>query len=303
MPRLDTVAIMSPGDMGHTAGMRLREGGLRVIAWLEGRSERTRALAREAGIEEVPSLDELVREADALLSILVPAQAEPAAATVADALARTGADLLYADCNAIAPQTARRIGERITATGGRLVDVSIIGGPPQPGGGTRFYASGPFSRMFAALGERGLGVVDMAGEAGDASALKMCYAALTKGLTAIATELLAAARLLGVSEALQAELRDSQAPLYERITRSLGSMAERSRRWVGEMEEIAATFAAVGLPRATYLGAAEVYELVGRTPLADRTPEDASARPTPEELIDAVARLAAARSGGAPGGA
>jgi len=290
-----TVAIVSPGDMGHTVGQRLREGGLRVITCLRGRGDHTRRLAEEAGIEDVRSYDDLVGEAQILLSIVPPAVAEDVAAVVGESLAKTGSDLLYADCNAISPQTARRIEQRITPAGGRFVDACIIGGPPQPDGSTRFYASGPFSRMFTALGEHGLSVVDMAGDIGDASALKMCYAALTKGLTAISAQLLAAARLLGIFEALEEELRASQGALYERITRGLPSMPARARRWVGEMEEIAATFAYVGLPRSTYLGAAEVLQLVGETPLADRLPEDPP--PTAAEVLEALSRIASIRGG------
>ena len=100
-----TVAIMSPGDMGHAVAARLRAHGLRVITCLEERSARTRALAEQAGVEAVPDDDTLVRQADLLLSILVPAQAEQLARRIAAAIERTGKELLYVDCNAIAPES------------------------------------------------------------------------------------------------------------------------------------------------------------------------------------------------------
>lgn len=125
---LNTIGILSPGDMGHSVGNVLREYGLRVIAYLGDRSERTRALAREAQIEAVPSYQALVREADAILSILVPAQAMAAAELVAQALRETGAHFLYVDCNAIAPQTVQAVGNVIMQASGRFVDASIIGG-------------------------------------------------------------------------------------------------------------------------------------------------------------------------------
>ena len=131
---MKAIGILSPGDMGHTVGQRLKANGLRVVAQLADRSERTRQLAANAGIEEVSSYEALVEEADIVLCILVPAEAEAAAKTVAASLRRTGADLLYADCNAIAPQTTKKIGETISDAGGRFVDASIIGAAASRGG-------------------------------------------------------------------------------------------------------------------------------------------------------------------------
>src|SRR3954471_14585534 len=115
-----SVGILSPGDMGHTVGAVLREHGLRLLTCLDGRSERTRALAAEAGFEDMPTHEDLVVAADIILCILVPAEAPGVAAQVARAIRATGADVLYADCNAIAPQTVRAIGETIMAAGGRF---------------------------------------------------------------------------------------------------------------------------------------------------------------------------------------
>jgi L-threonate 2-dehydrogenase len=149
-----TIAIMSPGDMGHAVGGVLRDAGLRVISQLNGRSERTRGLAARAGIEAVADDAALVREADMLLSILVPAAATALAERIARAVRRSGGALLYADCNAIAPQTARHIAEIVEGAGARFVDAGIIGPPPKPGASsTRFYASGPEAATFARLGE------------------------------------------------------------------------------------------------------------------------------------------------------
>jgi 3-hydroxyisobutyrate dehydrogenase-like beta-hydroxyacid dehydrogenase len=286
---LETVGILSPGHMGHTVGRVLGSHGLRVIACLEGRSERTRSLAKRAGIADVGTYEALVREADVIMSILVPAQAKRAAQVVARAISEAGVEVVYADCNAIAPQTVRQIGELITEAGGRFVDASIIGPPPSQGRRTRFYASGPHVSAFEELSGFGLEVVALGGQIGQASAIKMCYAALTKGLTAICAELLTAAELLGVSQALKRELQTSQTTLYERMERQLPGMPMRSRRWVGEMEEIARTFEGVGLPPGTYAGAADVYRFVGGTELAELTPEDAGPHPALAEVISALA--------------
>ena len=282
---MKTVGILSPGDMGHTVGERLKSNGLRVVAHLADRSERTRGLAAKAGIEEVDSYDALVEEADIVLCILVPAEAGAAAQKVADALGRTGADLLYADCNAIAPQTTIEIGETITEAGGRFVDASIIGPPPRGEGTTRFYASGKHANELAKLNDYGLDVPVISDRIGDASAIKMCYAGLTKGLTALCVELLVAAEALGIREALFAEYNLSQAAMLKRMEGGLPGMPPKSRRWVGEMEEISATMAGVGMTGKFHDGAADIYRFVGDSTLADRTPEDPDA-PTLEEMLE-----------------
>src|SRR4051794_30662947 len=267
-----TVGILSPGDMGHTVGAVLRAGGLHLVTCLEGRSARTRALAAEAGFEEVPTFDELVVTADIILCILVPAEAPGVARRVADAIRATHADVLYADCNAIAPQTVRAIGEEITGAGGRFADVGIIGSPPrQPG--TRFYASGPGAREFAALNDFGLDVRVIDGEIGKASGLKMCYGALTKGLQALGTELLLAARLMGLDETLRAEQEASTPDVLAWLQRSVPTMPPKAYRWVGEMEEIAATFGDLGLTPQIFQGIADLYRFVAETPIGKESPE------------------------------
>ncbi|HRJ42644.1 MAG: DUF1932 domain-containing protein [Caldilineaceae bacterium] len=282
-----TIGILSPGDMGHAVGGRLAEKGLRVVAALGERSGRTQRLAAQVGIEDVGDYAGLVTASDAILCILVPAEAEATAQGVADALAATGISLLYADCNAIAPQTVRRIAGIIGGAGSRFVDASIIGGPPRPGYTPRFYASGPGAAEFAALNDCGLEVVQMGERVGDASAIKMCYGALTKGQSALYTELLVAAEALGVSDALTGEFRKSQADALKRMD-GLPGMPPKSRRWVGEMEEIAATFAAVGLTPKIFEGAADLYRFVGDTALADRNPEDPG-KPSLGEMVRQLA--------------
>jgi 3-hydroxyisobutyrate dehydrogenase-like beta-hydroxyacid dehydrogenase len=286
-----TVAIMSPGDMGHAVAALLRGHDLRVITCVDGRSARTRALAEQAGVETVAGDDSLVREADLLLSILVPAQAENLARRIAAALERTRTELLYVDCNAIAPQTARRIGALVEAAGARFVDAGIIGPPPGAGTRTPIYASGAHARDFAALRAFGLDVRPIGERPGDASAVKMCYAALTKGTTALMTELAVAAERLGVAAVLRQELAESQPAARERMANTVPAMIPKAHRWVGEMEEIASTFAACGLTPKTYLGAAEIYDFVAQTALGRIAPEPWREQSrTLEEIIAALAK-------------
>ncbi|MCI0526195.1 MAG: DUF1932 domain-containing protein [Nitrospira sp.] len=302
MMSLKTVGILSPGDMGHAVGRVLNTHGLRVMTCLQGRSERTRWLAKQANIEEVSTYPELVREAGLILSILVPAHAMQVAQEVvramteARALGKTNVKTLYADCNAISPRTACQIGEIITKAGGCFVDASIIGPPPGKGGSTRFYASGSEVDTFAELVRFGLEVYPLGEKIGQASAIKMCYAALTKGLIALGTELLITAEVLGVFKALKEEFKLSQSILYERMERQLPAMPMKSRRWIGEMEEIAATFEQVGLTPKMLAGAADVYRFVGNTQLADRTPEDQNALPSLTEVISILSSYLPDRS-------
>lgn len=289
---IQTVAILTPGDMGHSVGNVLRHAGLRVITCLRGRSPRTAALAAGAGIEDVPDLETLVVEADVVLSILAPSAAIEMAEAVAGAIRITGADLCYVDCNAVSPQTVRRMAELFSGTRARFVDAGIVGGPPKPGNATaRFYASGEHADEFAQLAACGLDIPVLGPEIGQASGLKMCYAAMTKGFTALATELLVAAKAMGLEDALRAEHSQGQQAIFNWYSRSIPGMPPKAGRWVGEMEEIAATFEHLGLTPRILLGAADLYRFVGETPLGSETPES---RSRGQSLDDAIAELASA---------
>ena len=276
-----TIGLLSPGDMGHTIGAMLRRHGARLLTCLAGRSERTRALAATAGFEDTPTLEELVRECDILLSVLVPASARDTAQRVSAAITREGTargrDLLYADCNAIAPRTVTTIGEAITGAGARFADVGIIGPPPRKAGTTRFYASGPGAAEFATLEHYGLGVRVLDGPVGQASGFKMCYGALTKGIQALGTELLVAAQLLGLDEALAAEQRERVPELRAHLERAVPSCPPKAHRWVGEMEEIATCFADLGLTPRILQGAGDLFAFVAGTPIGKESPESRDA--------------------------
>jgi 3-hydroxyisobutyrate dehydrogenase-like beta-hydroxyacid dehydrogenase len=254
--------------MGHAVGARLRARGATVTTCLTDRSERSARRARAAGMVEAANDEALVCAADVFLSIVPPGAALATAERIATALARTGTSLLYVDCNAIAPATVEVVAHAVTLAGARFADAAIIGGPPHDGGpGPRFYASGTEANAFLKLREYGLEVRVIEGEAGRASALKMSYGALTKGLTALAGELLIAAKKGGVGEPLAQELGESQRELRQWIGRQLPKMPPKAYRWVAEMEEVAKTFEACGLPGAMLRGAAEFYAFVANSPL------------------------------------
>ena len=270
---IGTVAILSPGDMGHAVGQRLRENELDVVTCLAGRSERTRNLAAKAGIRDVSTMEELVEQSDLIMSMTVSAAVPGLCRGIADALAATGAGVLFAECNAIAPQLARELEPVITDAGGQFVDVSIIGGPPRPGYSPHFYASGENAAAFGQLNDFGLTVLTLDGEVGQASGIKMCYAAMTKGSWALYTELLVAAELMGLTEPLLAEFQSGQQAVLQRMERTIPTVPPRSRRWVSEMEEIRDTFAHLGMTPRLFEGVAEMYEFIGGTPLGEESPE------------------------------
>ncbi len=282
---VETVAIISPGDMGHAVGRLLRENGLRVITCLAGRSPRTRGLSQQAGIADVPTLDELVQEADILLSITVSEAVPGLCKEVAGVLRRTGADLLFAECNAIAPQLSRDMEKIITGAGGRYVDASIIGGPPKDGHCPRFYASGPNAVELQQLEPCGLDVRVIGPEVGQASGIKMCYAALTKGSAALQAQLLMAAEIMGLSKPLQEEFENSEPTAWKRMEGFIPALPARSRRWVSEMLEIEATFGGLGLTPHIFQGVAEMYRLIGSSPYGEETPETRDLSRTCDQTI------------------
>jgi len=258
--------------MGHSIGGVLQANGLQVLTCLSERSSRTRDLAARSGFSDTANLEELVTRSDIVLCVLVPAEATIVAKSVASAVRATNADILYVDCNAIAPGTVRGIAEIILSSGAKFADVGIIGPPPRKPG-TRFYASGPGAIELAALSAFGLDIRIIGDEAGQASGLKMCYGALTKGLQALGTELLVAARLMGLEEILRDEQKESIPDVLGWLERGIPSMPPRAYRWVGEMDEIASCFADLGLTPNMFTGAADIYRFVAETSIGKESPE------------------------------
>ena len=282
-----TVAILAPGEMGHAVGAVLRQGGLHVITNLAGRSTQTAQRAKAAGIEPVADDATLVQSADILLSISPPAEALGIARRIAAALRAASSPLVYVDCNAIAPRTTCEVGDIVGAAGAVFVDGGIIGPPPKPGDGkTRLYVSGAEAARVVALARPGLDIRAVDGAPGAASALKMCYASLTKGMMALATQALVSAETLGVSGALRAEMATSRADVLADIERNLPRVPPKAYRWVAEMEEIASTFTESGFSPQVFDGIARVFRMVADSPLGRATPE------TRGTLADYVGTLA-----------
>ncbi len=290
---IERVAIFAPGDMGHALARVLVAKGVTVTTNLSDRSDRTRALAQAAGIVDTEDDVEAVDGADVLFSILPPSLALELAQRLASSLALARAKPIYVDLNAIAPASAVEVGEVIEGIGVPFVDGGIIGGPPRSasGMGPRLYVSGHEDDVarVVELRQAGLDMRAVPGGVGAASALKMSYAAVTKGLTALAIQSLASAKAYGVGKELDAEMVASLRMLRERFDRSLPDMAPKAYRWVGEMEEIARTFNDVGLDPQIFMGAAETYRLVAGTQLGKEVPENRTIGFTADEVSEIIA--------------
>jgi 3-hydroxyisobutyrate dehydrogenase-like beta-hydroxyacid dehydrogenase len=245
------IGLLHPGAMGAAVGAALVGNGHDVFWVSGGRSDDTRARADAGGLTDAVTLDALAERSDIVISICPPEHA----ATVARGVRAAGFDGVFVDANAIAPQTAKRIAP--------TVDGGVIGGPPRRAGTTRLYLSGSRAGEVAALFSGS--VLDarvLDDRIGTASALKMTYAAYTKGLAALLIAVRATARADGVDEYLLDEWAISQPDLAATSDFARASAGPKAWRWIAEMEEIAATFAAAGEPDGFHRAAADVYRKV-----------------------------------------
>ena len=252
------VAVIAPGAMGSAVGRRLSDHGVQVVTLLEGRSAdsvRRAEAARMIGVAP----DELCR-ADIFLSIVPPGEAVALAKRLSANFATAPKKPVYADCNAINPRTVKGIARIIESAGCDFVNAGIIGGPPRDGApGPVLYLSGAHAAAAAELGRFGLECRVLDGDVGAASALKMSYAGITKGLTALASMMILAAHRAGTGGDLHAELEASQPTLLAWFERQIPSMFAKAYRWVAEMEEIAEFVEDDGAARELFESTAKLY--------------------------------------------
>jgi putative dehydrogenase len=253
-----TVAVIAQGTMGAGVGGRLVEKGVDVITSLAGRSEGSAGRAAKAGMRDVPEAD--IVKAEIVLSIVPPSEALALAERLAPHLTRAARKPLYIDCNAVSSEMVKRIAAVIAPTGAPFADGGIIGGPPKSGyDGPAIYIAGAPAGALDLLARGGLSVKPLDGPVGAASALKMSYASISKGLTAIASASILAAAKYGASDALYAELASSQKGILPVIARSVPEMHAKAYRFVGEMEEIADHFGRASSAE-IYHGMAQLYQ-------------------------------------------
>ena len=248
------VGLLHPGEMGSALAAVLRARDVSVLWASADRSAETTRRAQDADLEDARTVDEVARRSDIILSVCPPHAAEHVARSVA------GFQGVFVDANAVAPATARAIASIVEATGARYVDGGIIGPPPRDGAATRLYLAGAQAPEVAELFINSAVAARVLPDRNDAaSALKMVYAAWTKGTAALVLAIRAVARAEGVEETLLDEWRHSLPDLPERSRRAARSAAAKGWRWVAEMEEIASTFGATGLPTGFHQAAAEVF--------------------------------------------
>ncbi|MFI5267061.1 MAG: DUF1932 domain-containing protein [Chloroflexota bacterium] len=300
------VAVLSPGEMGSNVGRILVEGGKRVLTCLEGRGPGSAERAEQAGFTCISDLAELVAQVELVVSVVPPAAAEPVARLVAQSLTvrgepgfgdgksagRSAAEssaralaqgrrLLYLDANSIGPETAERIAKCVTDAGADFVDGCIIGGARDLRGRSRFYLSGPSAQVVAEVLQP-LNVSVLGARPGQASAFKVLYAGVTKGLSAMGMELLAGAELLGVSDELLEKLRLDWPNVADFFARNLPGLPPRAKRRAQEMEELAETLEHLGIAAPVARGAQ-----VGLEAVAERYDRE---RPHEAETLDEVTR-------------
>lgn len=293
-----TIAILSPGNMGGAVGAQLRKSGYDVIGCLAGRSDFTRRKAEEAGFRDVADMDALVSEADLILSILDPAKAVEIAEQVAAAMKSTGRTPVFADCNATSPATAAALNAVIEGAGGKFVDVGIIGGAP-----TRrenfpmFCTSGPHAALLEELHEKAVLIECIGPDIGQGSAIKICNGAYNKGAFALYTSVMLAAEHYGCTQFLRERLPSAQAGTVERLDNAILRLPSLSGRYIGEMEQVAETFAAIGLTPDIHKGAADLFRMLNTSPLATERREEIDPDRTVPDVLRMLSDLLPGKTG------
>jgi 3-hydroxyisobutyrate dehydrogenase-like beta-hydroxyacid dehydrogenase len=247
--------------MGSAVAKRLTSCGVQVQTSLAGRSAATIARAHAAGMAD--ATDAQLAQADFILSIVPPGQAVAMAERLAPVMRTAKSKPVYVDCNAVSPGTVLRIDRVVREAGAKFVDGGIIGPPPDVDSTkTRIYLSGEDAAKVAVLQQYGLSTPVQPGPVGAASAMKMSYAGITKGFTAIGAAMMLAATRAGSADALVAEMQVSQPTLLKWLTSQMPKMHSKAYRWVAEMEEIASFVGEDEPGSGFYEAAARLYEKI-----------------------------------------
>ena len=289
------IGILSPGNMGSAVGAHLKQSGYDVVTCLAGRSDYTKRKTDEAGIRDTETLNELVKQADLILSILDPGKAVLIAEQVAISMTETHTRTVFADCNATSPATAKQIQNLIEGVGGVFIDVGIIGGAPtRRDNFPNFFTSGGDAALLDELDGKGVKIRYLGSEIGHGSAIKICNGAYNKGAFALYTTVMLAAEYYGFADFLRERLPNSQAGNVERLEEAVIRLPTLAERYVGEMEQVAETFDSIGLTPNIHQGAAELFEFLSNSPLAaerrDEIDPDRTAADTLAQLVEQLDR-------------
>jgi len=274
----ERVGILHPGAMGVSIAASAKNTGHTVYWASDGRSPQTHERANKVNLLDIHSVAKLCDECSIIFSVCPPHAAED----VAKEVIAQGFKGAYLDANAISPQRATRIGQAMTEAGAEFVDGGIIGGPAWKPGRTWLYLAGKDAQRVADCFSAGPLETSIIGDlAGKASALKMCFAAYTKGSTALLSAILAVSEALGIREELSNQWSRDGSDFAEQTNQRVRGVTAKAWRFAGEMEEIAATFEEAGMPGGFHNAAAEVYRRI-----ADL--KDAQEMPPLDDILKAL---------------
>ena len=257
------IGILSIGEMGFHWAKLLKGQGVEVLTYDKDRGEVSRKRGENAGVKSLPSMARLVKEAELIISIVVPFAAKRVAAKVAKAVVKTGRkELFYLDANAISPMTADAIAAVLKPAGVSFVDGCIIGSAARMGKGTIVYVSGPEAQRLQALEAFGIPIRVLGPNTSQASAFKVVYAGLTKGLQGLFVELLMGARRFGLMNEVRAQYEESFPGLLDKISTSIVGLRIHAARRAEEMDELKRTFNHHGMKSFMAPAAQKVLEAI-----------------------------------------
>ena len=287
-----TIGIMGPGDMGHSVARVLTNAGFKVVTILNGRSKLSCIRAKRSNMLDLSDLKELVSVSDFILSIMPPEQALNFAKEITKVFEVADKLPTFVDCNAISPDITLAMAKLVNNTGANFLNVGIIGPPPGRGVKTRFYASGVDVDALQFINQNEIRLVPLGEDIAKASAVKMCYAALTKGTMTLHASVLIVAELLGVSDEVQHEFRENQKFYWKAMNKQVSMLGCDAARWAGEMDQISATFSSVGITKNFHQGAADIFRLIDSSPLGNETRETYDQNRTMQQTVEVYANSA-----------
>jgi 3-hydroxyisobutyrate dehydrogenase-like beta-hydroxyacid dehydrogenase len=272
------IGFLHPGAMGVSLAATAKNSGHKSFWASSQRSPATRQRAETHGLFELSTVEELCEQCSVIVSVCPP----HAATDVAKAVCSSSFSGIFVDVNAISPQRAQQIDQLLSAAQIDFVDGGIIGPPAWTADKTWLYLSGPSAGRIAKCFSRGPLEVEVIGhEAGKASALKMCFAANSKGTTALLSAIMAAADRLGIRQELENQWSRHGSDFAQSATHRIRKASAKGWRFAGEMDEIASTFTAVGLPEGFHFAAADIYRRMACF-------KDAGQEPSLEDIIDTL---------------
>ncbi len=238
---MNRITLMSPGEMGSPIAEQIQNSGIDVISPLKNRSKQTRDRAKKYGIIDSDNLENSIFESDLVISILVPDAAKDLAIQVSKFSKKLNKEIYFADLNAVSPETVQSMKDILSDSKVKFIDGGIIGAPPKGNNIPRVYVSGEHSAYFTKLDGLGMKVMDMSGDIGSASAMKMAYASITKGYSSLLIAAITLSIRTNNFHHLMDELEFSQSNVFKDLN-NLKSIPSKAHRWIGEMEEISKTF-------------------------------------------------------------